>query len=111
MTAKQYHAMRLLIEGKTQQQVADEVGVNRNTIGNWLRNAEFKEEYDRQVKELMSVLAGEALANLAELMRNASSESVRLNACKDILSRAGFDATAKSKLELEKPMDIIINIE
>lgn len=103
--------MRLLIEGKTQQQVADEVGVNRNTIGNWLRNAEFKEEYDKQVKELMSVLAGEALANLAELMRNASSESVRLNACKDILSRAGFDATAKSKMELDTPQDIIITIE
>lgn len=103
--------MRLLIEGKTQQQVADEVGVNRNTIGNWLRNAEFKEEYDKQVKELMSVLAGEALANLAELMRNASSESVRLNACKDILSRAGFDATSRSKVEMDVPQDIIINIE
>nr|CDL65616.1 unnamed protein product [uncultured bacterium] len=76
-----------------------------------MRNAEFKEEYDKQVKELMSVLAGEALANLAELMRNASSESVRLNACKDILSRAGFDATAKSKMELDTPQDIIITIE
>lgn len=103
--------MRLLIEGKSQQQVADEVGVNRNTIGNWLRNAEFKEEYDKQVKDVMSVLAGEAMAHLANLMRNASSESVRLNACRDILSRAGFDATAKSKLEVDKPMDIIINIE
>lgn len=111
MTGKQYHAMRLLIEGKSQQQVADEVGVNRNTIGNWLRNAEFKEEYDKQVKDVMSVLAGEAMAHLANLMRNASSESVRLNACRDILSRAGFDATAKSKLEVDKPMDIIINIE
>lgn len=111
MTGKQYHAIRLLIEGKSQQQVADEVGVNRNTIGNWLRNAEFKEEYDKQVKDVMSVLAGEAMAHLADLMRNASSESVRLNACRDILSRAGYDATAKSKLEVDKPMDIIINIE
>lgn len=111
MTGKQYHAIRLLIEGKSQQQVADEVGVNRNTIGNWLRNAEFKEEYDKQVKDVMSVLAGEAMAHLANLMRNASSESVRLNACRDILSRAGYDATAKSKLEVDKPMDIIINIE
>lgn len=111
MTGKQYHAIRLLIEGKSQQQVADEVGVNRNTIGNWLRNAEFKEEYDKQVKDVMSVLAGEAMAHLADLMRNASSESVRLNACRDILSRAGYDATAKSKVELDKPMDIVINIE
>ena len=111
MTGKQYHAIRLLIEGKSQQQVADEVGVNRNTIGNWLRNAEFKEEYDKQVKDVMSVLAGEAMAHLANLMRNASSESVRLNACRDILSRAGYDATAKSKVELDKPMDIVINIE
>lgn len=110
MTAKQYQAIKLLLEGKNQQQVAEEVGVNRNTIGNWLRNDEFRDEYNKQLLDLMNTLAGEALAHIASLMRNASSESVRLNASKDILSRAGFDATAKSKVEMDQPTDIVINI-
>lgn len=111
MTAKQYQAIKLLLEGKSQQQTADEIGVNRNTIGNWLRNDEFRDEYNKQLLDLMNTLAGEALAHIASLMRNASSESVRLNASKDILSRAGFDATSKSKVEMDVPQDIIINIE
>lgn len=98
------------MEGKKQTEVAEEIGVNRNTIGNWLRNDEFKAEYDRQVKELMSVLAGEALTNIADLMRNSNSDTVRLNACRDIMSRAGYDATSKSKIEMEQPTDFVITI-
>lgn len=76
-----------------------------------MRNDEFREEYDKQMRDLMGILAGEALAHIVELMRNASSDSVKLNACRDVLSRAGFDATTKSKLEVEKPLDIVINID
>nr|CDL65645.1 unnamed protein product [uncultured bacterium] len=58
----------------------------------------------------MDFLSGEAINTLADLMRNSSSDNVRLNACRDILSRAGFDATAKSKVEVDTPEDIIITI-
>lgn len=111
LSAQQYQAIRHLIEGKKQDDVANEVGVSARTIRNWLQNEDFQKEYRKEVQKVMDFLSGEAINTLADLMRNSSSDNVRLNACRDILSRAGFDATAKSKVELDTPEDIIIHIE
>ena len=110
LSAQQYHAIRYLIEGKKQDDVANEVGVSARTIRNWLQNEDFQKEYRKEVQKVMNYLSGEAINTLADLMRNSSSDNVRLNACRDILSRAGFDATAKSKVEVDTPEDIIITI-
>lgn len=110
LSAQQYQAIRYMIEGRKQDDVAKEVGVSARTIRNWLQNEDFQKEYRKEVQKVMDYLSGEAINTLADLMRNSSSDTVRLNACRDILSRAGFDATAKSKVELETPEDIIINI-
>lgn len=69
---------------------------------------QIKVKFDT-IKHMLS-LSGEAFHSLLDLMRNSSSDTVRLNAAKDILSRAGFDATARSKLEMDMPNDIIISI-
>ena len=110
LSAQQYHAIRHLIEGKKQDDVANEVGVSARTIRNWLQNEDFQKEYRKEVQKVMDYLSGEAINTLSDLMRNSSSDNVRLNACRDILSRAGFDATAKSKVEVDTPEDIIITI-
>lgn len=108
---KQYKAISMLLDGKTQQEVADELKYHRTTISSWMRNdAEFREEYESQLRQLMNVLASEATATIADLMRNANNENVKLNACKDILSRAGYEAATKNKVELEKT-DIVITID
>lgn len=73
-----------------------------------MRNDEFKEEYDRQLREIMLLLSAEAVDNIAELMRTSNSDSVRLNAAKDILSRCGYDS--KSKVEIGKAVDLIVSI-
>lgn len=110
MKAKQLLAIKLLVEGKNQLEIADEIGVSDRTIRNWLASPDFQEEYRTQLEQLMLSLSGEAFHSLLDLMRNSSSDTVRLNAAKDILSRAGFDATARSKLEMDVPNDITISI-
>lgn len=110
MKAKQLLAIKLLIEGKSQLEIANEIGVSDRTIRNWLSSSDFQEEYRTQLDQLMLSLSGEAFSSLLDLMRNSSSDTVRLNACKDILSRAGFDATARSKVEMDVPNDITISI-
>lgn len=111
LSTQQLQAIKGLMEGKKQGDVAKEVGVSARTIRNWLQNEEFQKAYKKEVQKVMDFLSGEALNTLADLMRNSSSDNVRLSACRDILSRAGFDATAKSKVELDTPEDIIIHIE
>lgn len=111
LSSQQIQAIKLLIEGKTQQEIADEIGVSARTIRNWQQNKEFSKQYRNELQAIMEGVAGEAIFTLVDLMRNATSDTVRLNACKDILSRAGFDATSKSKVEVDTPEDIIIHIE
>ena len=49
LSAQQYHAIRHLIEGKKQDDVANEVGVSARTIRNWLQNEDFQKEYRKEV--------------------------------------------------------------
>lgn len=53
-----------LASGKTQQQVAEECGINRRTVQRWLEHADFSAEVDR-----LSLMTG--IASRAERLRIA----------------------------------------
>lgn len=108
LTNKQMLAITLLLDGKSNQQIADEVGVVKNTIINWKKNDEFMKEYQKQARECFQDYAMEAKNRIVDLMRNGKNESIVLKACQDILSRAGFDAIQKQ--EISMPNEIEINI-
>lgn len=52
LTEQQYRAIELLLEGKTQIETAEALGVHRNTVGNWVRSDHFNTEYIAAVKRL-----------------------------------------------------------
>jgi hypothetical protein len=52
---------------------------------------------EKRIKEKVSETATLAVSVLESLMREADSENVRLNAARDILSRAGYDAVHKQE--------------
>jgi hypothetical protein len=52
---------------------------------------------ENRIKERVSETATLALNVLEDLMRTADSENVRLNAARDILSRAGYDAIQRQE--------------
>lgn len=111
LTKKHIDAIGMMIQGQSCQQIADSLGVSKQTIINWRADADFMREYERCIREDLAVVAGEAKEILLDLMRNSKNDNIRLKACQDVLSRAGFDAVAKSKVDLEVPQDIIITIE
>tara|TARA_R110000765_G_scaffold103804_1_gene193435 strand:+ start:311 stop:778 length:468 start_codon:yes stop_codon:yes gene_type:complete len=52
---------------------------------------------EKRIQEKVSETATLALSVLEDLMRSAESENVKLNAARDILSRAGYDAVHKQE--------------
>ena len=52
---------------------------------------------EKRIKEKVGETATLALSVLESLMREADSENVKLNAARDILSRAGYDAVHKQE--------------
>ena len=57
---------------------------------------------EKRIKEKVSETATLAVAVLEKLMREADSENVRLNAARDILSRAGYDAVHKQETTVKE---------
>ena len=111
LTEKQKNCALELAQGRFSLDViAGRYGITNRTLYNWRKDEEFQKYYKQCFDSLFLEASAEALKTILSLMENAESETVKLNACKDILSRAGFDATAKSKQEITTPEDIVINI-
>jgi|TARA_R110002020_G_scaffold67910_2_gene178177 hypothetical protein len=59
-----------------------------------------------RIKQRVGETATLALNVLEDLMRSGESENVRLNAARDILSRAGYDATQRSETTIKEVADL-----
>ncbi|MEH7610770.1 hypothetical protein [Gottfriedia acidiceleris] len=75
LTIEQLNAVDLLITGKTDQEVADEVGVNRVTITKW-RNYDiyFQAELNKRRKEIWSVSIDKIRALLPKAIERLEKE-------------------------------------
>lgn len=61
---------------------------------------------EKRIKERVGETATLALSVLELLMREAESENVKLNAARDILSRAGYDAIHKQETVVKEVVDL-----
>jgi|TARA_R110000744_G_scaffold182205_1_gene301391 predicted DNA-binding protein len=61
---------------------------------------------EKRIKEKVSETATLAISVLEKLMREADSENVRLNAARDILSRAGYDAVHKQETTVREANEL-----
>lgn len=84
----------LLLEGKTQKEIAKDIKVSEQTICEWKKDNEFKEELHKQMKEYFSVLAVKAQKCLNKLL-DSQNEYIQLQAIKDVLDRAGYKPVEK----------------
>lgn len=95
LNEKQQKCIILMVTtNKTQEQIAKEIQVNKNTICEWKKDEEFKNELQNQMKNNFSSLAIDAQKELKKLLKS-KNEYVRLQVVKDILDRAGYKATDK----------------
>ena len=61
---------------------------------------------ERRIQQKVSETATLALSVLESLMRGAESENVKLNAARDILSRAGYDAVTKQETTIKEVTEL-----
>ena len=85
-------------------ELAEIVGINRNTITVWKRDAEFQAALDARIKEIWK--DSEMLA--VNSMRKLATEG-NFNASKYILDSLGYAPT--QRIEADLHTDIEINIE
>ena len=101
LSEKQIQCINLMvIENKTQKQIAKELNITEQTICNWKKDKEFKNEIEKNIKENFGSLAVEAQKELKKLLKS-NNEYIKMQAVKDILDRAGYKPTERIKNEVE----------
>lgn len=114
LSEKQIQCINLMIiENKTQKQIAKELNITEQTICNWKKDKEFKNEIEKNIKENFGSLALEAQKELKKLLKS-SNEYIKMQAVKDILDRAGYKPVERREIkddtEKTKKIDAISDI-
>ncbi len=92
--------IELMVQGGLKRyEIAKKLNVDEDTITNWKKNPEFAAELDRQMRLRFGDYAGMALNAIIDLAQNAESGSVRLQAAKDLLDRAGYKPEDKVQVD------------
>jgi len=98
LTEKQQKCVFLMITtNKTQKQIAKEIQISENSICDWKKDREFKEEIQRQMKDNFGSLAIEAQQELKKLLKS-KNDNIRMQAIKDVLDRAGYKPIDKAEI-------------
>lgn len=90
----------MVTSSKTQKQIAKEIQISENTISEWKKDKEFKDEIQIQMRENFGSLAVEAQKKLEKLL-NSKNEYIQIQAIKDILDRAGYKPKENVKISGE----------
>lgn len=110
LNEKQQKCIILMItSGKTQKQIAKEIQVSENTISEWKKSKEFKEEIQKQMRENFGSLAIEAQQKLKKLL-NSKNENIQIQAIKDVLDRAGYKPIEKTELKTEAKVELVDDV-
>ncbi len=109
LTPEQLNAIDLLILGKTDREVAETIGIGRNTVSKWYKNAFFIAELNTKREALwidsklrLRALASEA-ANVLTNGLHSADEKIAISAAVHILKTVGlYDTEGKGTVTLPK---------
>lgn len=94
LTDKQKQAIKLLLSGKTNEEVAKQLGINITTIYRWKRQNVFRKVLNDKQNAILDdicnelhLLGNKAVDVLKELMEDASNENNRLKASMYIIDK------------------------
>lgn len=94
---KHIKVIEMLFEGDlTRSEIASELQIAESTLYNWLNNKDFVNVQKDYALKQLNKSSSNAVRKIVDLLE-AESETVQLNAAKDILDRTGF----KPKEEIE----------
>ena len=117
MDPRHHEALCLHLEGKTAPQIAEVLGIHRQTAWEWLqrkdvqaRILEVQEEAKQDAAKRLRYLATKAVDRLAKIVDSEAEDQARMAAVA-ILDRAGLGPTQKHEVEHETTMELVVNGE
>ena len=94
---------------KQKQEIAKELGVANNCISRWMAREDFQEELKNEMHRGFNSLAIKARRRLDQLI-DSNNDVVALGACKEVLSKAGYDAPQKVEQTIDSVTSIKVDV-
>lgn len=88
--------------------ICKELGVAPNAISRWQQRDDFNEALRDEMHKGFDALAIKARRKLDSLM-DSKNDGVALGACKEVLSKAGYDATQKVEQKVDNIIRVSVN--
>ena len=99
LKAKQELCLNMMLDAKmSDKRIVHELNISEKTLYRWKREPEFIAEYESRMRDLFQSAAAAAYQTELDLLENGS-DTVRMQAAKDILDRAGFKAADKLEMQ------------
>ena len=106
LNAKMLKCIELMVyTDMKKQDIAKELGVANNAISRWMSREDFQQALQDEMHKGFNSLAVKARRKLEKLI-DSNNDGVALGACKEVLSKAGYDATQK----IEQTIDTVISV-
>lgn len=96
---QQIEAVRLVISGLTYEEVAKELGVCKNTIGNWMRSDDVNAEYVKQMKDVIRHGFNKAIKTLSK-QTTSDNEWIAQGASRELVGRYGAAILGDDRQEI-----------
>jgi len=114
LNARHREIMRRIIEGATYIEIAEAMGIHKQTVMLVCTSPMFREELGKLESQLdVSVikraddLSNEALDTLKMMMRRGKSEALKVRAAREILDTAGYSKVEKKLIGVVRGEDVI----
>jgi len=114
LNARHREIMRRIIEGATYVEIAEAMGIHKQTVMLVCTSPMFREELQKMEAALdISVikraddLSNEALDTLKMMMRRGKSEALKVRAAREILDTAGYSKVEKKLIGIVRGEDVI----
>lgn len=92
------------------QEIAKELGVANNAISRWMNREDFQKALQDEMHRGFNSLAIKARKKLEKLI-DSNNDGVALGACKEVLSKAGYDATQKIDARVDAITTISVTVD
>ncbi|WP_069999435.1 phBC6A51 family helix-turn-helix protein [Cellulosilyticum sp. I15G10I2] len=109
ITEQMYKAIQLLVwSDKGKSEIAEEIGVARETIWRWYKRDDFMDELQKERRNKFHVAGDVAQKELLKLIKDDSDKRTQLQAIKLVLGENNM-CTDKSQIDLKTTQNIKVS--
>ena len=111
MTEKKAKALELMLKGTPISQIAEAIGLHRNTLYQWLKEDEFKEAKEKAENQLIDGIWLMAMYEIEDVLLNTKDEYKKIQIFQQLAKIKGKEETTVNINQIKSVDEMIANLK